>query len=327
MPKPKKGMMSLEVIIAFIILLVVAAIIISMMFTQINPKQLDRHTIELNQMQFKNKCEALCFNTDSIDYCRYYFKGGKETILDWDGNGMRNEIISVGETITWDVCEDRIYCFLAVPCKRFGLNPIKGCVSALCTSYLTKYEGNVTRTDEAVLDKIKSGSCKLEETVTGMDNWYLQYYPPDVCGCECAVWVDQSIGASGVNITCGPSQMYQNRTCKPDGCREESERCKDVSPTLSGCIYNPATSMINCKTNCVNRVDYWTNITVTDALVVSAITSWNNGPVTGGIIFAPGNITFTTVPLLSTLDQVKASWNVELICSKPQGIATITGVN
>ena len=327
MTKLNKGQMSLEIIIAFIILLVVAAVVISMLFTQLNPDQLDRHTVEVNQMQFKNKCDALCSDSNSIDYCRYYFKGGKEGLLDWDGNGMKNELISVGETIAWDVCEDRLYCPLAVPCRRFGVNPIKGCINALCDSYMTKYDGDVLMANKAVLDKIKPGSCRLEEKVSERDNWHLKYFPEDVCGCECTNWKDYGIGVSGGGLFCNFSQSYQNRTCKPESCREGIERCKDVAPELSGCVYDALTVTISCKSNCEDRAGFSTDINVTDALGANAIASWKAGMGIGTITFLPGEIMFSTAPPLNLLDIAKDSWSIELSCSKPEGTVTKKGVN
>lgn len=218
----RKGMLSLEMIIGFIILIVVAAIIIDMLITTIKPDKIESRTTELDQMKFKNDCKALCSDTESIDYCMTYFTGNKKGIVDWSGNGIENEII---EMSGWDVCEDRIYCFMASPCERFGSNSIKGCANALCKFYLEKYDGDVLNANEAVLDKIKPGSCNLETEVKEIDNWYLRFFKPDVCGCKCSNWVSQGIGLSGINVSCNSTQMYQNRTCEPVGCREPIERC------------------------------------------------------------------------------------------------------
>jgi len=216
--------MSLEVVIGFVILLVVSAVVIGLIFTNINSNPLPTKDTELSQMSFKNKCKTLCADTNSIEYCRYYFRGNKNKVFDWDGNGIERESISIGNIITWEACEDRIYCFLVVPCERFGSNPIKGCADALCNAYLQKYEGDVLEANEAVFDKIKKGSCSLP--ANKKDNWFLEYFPEDVCGCDCTTWKDVGCGTA---FGCNPGEMYQNRSCLPKGCRESTERCINSS--------------------------------------------------------------------------------------------------
>ncbi len=321
--------MSLEMVIGFIILLVVAGVVIGLVFTNLTPNQVPTKKMELAQMNFKNKCNALCTDTNSIEYCRYYFEGGENKGLDWNGNGIRKELLSVGEVTTWAACEDRIYCFFAVPCDRFGENPIKGCADALCNTYLRKYKGDVSDSNEAVFDKIKNGSCSLP--AEEKNNWFLQYFPPDVCGCDCNPWVPQGIGLDGCSFT----EMYYNRTCSPKNCtKEKTEKCESVSLTLSDCGYNSTTNSTLCNTNCENRTSHWTNITVTNSTGATANASVGTTSTVGNITFiltpplVDNQINFTTVPELPTLNEIdKDNWNVTLICSKPEGTITITGVS
>ncbi|MCK4729958.1 MAG: hypothetical protein KAT28_01425 [Candidatus Aenigmarchaeota archaeon] len=317
--------MSLETIVGFIILLVVAGVIISMILTRISPDSLPYKEIEMQQMDFKNKCDALCTATSSLDYCRSYFEGGADG-TDWDGNGGKNELISIGDYVTWDVCEERIYCFSMVSCdRRFGSSPAKGCASALCQAYLDKYKGNVIKANEAVLDKVKPGNCQLPSDIE--DNWFAKYFPADVCGCDCTPWND--IGCGSV-FGCNIGEMYQNRTCAPDGCRENITRCishPDCIPILSFCAYDNIGDNILCNTNCKNATPSYTNITVTDQDGDSA-SAWINGVSIGSITFLTNQINFSTSPLLSTLNTTNTSlWNVTLICANPIGTAILTGVS
>ena len=317
--------MSLETVVSFIILLVVAGVIISMVLTRIGPNELPYKEVEMQQMEFRNKCTAKCTDTSSLDYCRYYFEGGKDG-ADWDGNGRKNELISIGDYVTWEVCEERIYCFSMVPCdERFGSNPAKGCASALCQAYLDKYKGNVLKANEAVLDKVKPGACHLPKNIE--DNWFEQYFPPDVCGCDCTPWNDVGCGTA---FNCKIGEMYQNRTCAPDGCREDITRCSphiDCVPSLSFCVYDSIGDNILCNTNCKNATPSYTNITVTDQ-DGNSTSAWINGATKGSITFLTNQINFSTSPLLSTLNTTNTSlWNVTLICANPIGTAILTGVN
>lgn len=175
----KKGIMSLEVVVGFVILLVVASVIIGLVFVSINPDPLPNEEIRLMQNNFKNHCASLCHDSDSIDYCRNYFIDTEQG-KDWTGNGISEETLSIGEAITWDACEDRLYCFLVVPCDRFGENPAQGCASALCAAYLTKHLGDPIAANAEVFDKVKPGSCTLPED--SISNWFIRFFPPTVCG-------------------------------------------------------------------------------------------------------------------------------------------------
>ena len=314
--------MSLETVVSFIILLVVAGVIISMVLTRIGPENLPYKEVEMQQMEFKNKCTALCTDTSSLDYCRYYFEGGKDG-ADWDGNGRKNELISIGDYVTWDVCEERIYCFSMVPCdKRFGSNPAKGCASALCQAYLDKYKGNVLKANEAVHDKIKPGTCHLPEDIE--DNWFEQYFPSDVCGSavdcntECTAFVDQGCGAG----SCAANEKYYNRTCtyvNYDKTTCPEEECRpDAScggggggATLSTCVIDKTTTpyTITCNTNCNTA----TMVSVAD--MDSGSLRTDSAPIVNGVtaVAQPSGFdaTFSCGP--------SSTWIISLSCTNPSG--------
>ncbi len=314
--------MSLETIVGFIILLVVAGVIISMILTRISPDALPYKEVEMQQMEFKNKCTALCTETSSLDYCRYSFEGGVDG-TDWNGDGRKNELISIGEYVTWDVCEERIYCFSMVPCdRRFGSIPAKGCASALCQAYLDKYNGNVTRANEAVLDKVKPGACNLPADID--DNWFAKYFPDDVCGStvdcnlECTPFVDMGCGAGPG--PCAATEMYRTRTCTyvnydAVSCPEEQcvadASCSGGSATLSGCVLDKTTNpyTITCDTNC----NAATLVSVAD--MDSGSLRTDGTPIVNGL---------TLISQPSSFDATFAcgassTWIISLSCTNPAG--------
>jgi len=170
----KKGQMSLEMIIGLVILLVVAGVIIMMLLHYLNPKNVPNTQEEMAVRDFKQRCEIYC-KDGTLNYCRYYFEGN-----DWDNDGITNELVSVGDIVKWQACEDRIYCFLVVPCQRYGENPIEGCAKQLCNAYKIKYKNNLTLATEGVLEEIIPTTdpvCSHSlKSIKPQDNWMYSYF-------------------------------------------------------------------------------------------------------------------------------------------------------
>jgi len=128
-------------------------------------------------LNFKRKCNELC-EKDPLGYCTYYFEGN-----DFNKNRIHNELIYVG-LYSWPACEDRVYCFLYMPCKKLGSSAsgtiMKKCAELLCNNYLKKYEGDKSLATKEVLDKIKTGSCDFS-SVLDEDNWHKEFFPENVC--------------------------------------------------------------------------------------------------------------------------------------------------
>ncbi len=178
----KKGQMSLEMVIGLIILLVVAGVVISLLLHYLSPERMPSTQEQMAIRDFKQNCEKYCKDTSTLNYCRYYFEGN-----DWDGNGMKNEIVEIGDQ-KWKTCEDRIYCFFAVPCDRFGNSAteiMKRCSHLLCQNYLDKYEGNVTLANNATLKEIKGSGDTLKcnlSIIGDTENWHKKFFGEHVCG-------------------------------------------------------------------------------------------------------------------------------------------------
>jgi len=128
-------------------------------------------------LNFKRKCNELCEN-DPLGYCTYYFEDN-----DFNKNRIPNELIYVG-LYHWPACEDRVYCFLYVPCKKLESSAsgtiMEKCAELLCNNYLKKYEGDKSLATKEVLDKIKTGSCDFS-SVLDEDNWHKEFFPENVC--------------------------------------------------------------------------------------------------------------------------------------------------
>lgn len=172
-----KAQASLEMVVGLIILLVVAAVVISLVLHYIRPESMPQPSEQLEKGKFLENCELYCQN-DPVEYCRYYYPGD-----DWDGDEIRHEVVEVGD-YKWPTCEDRVYCFLVQPCEdRFGrgLDAIKKCKELLCQTYLEKHGGNVDRATEELRDDINFPDvCDMTSVVGRPDNWNMTVF---VSGC------------------------------------------------------------------------------------------------------------------------------------------------
>jgi len=169
----KKGQLSLETIIMLVVLLVLAGAIISLILYYLKPGVISTPQQTLAKRDFLSKCENYCNDPKSLDYCTYYFQGD-----DWDGDGIKYNIIQVGK-YRWYACEDRVYCFLVVPCEdRFGsgLEAIKKCKELLCQTLLDKYDGDRKLATQALYNIVgfssKCSDRKFASSVPETENWY-----------------------------------------------------------------------------------------------------------------------------------------------------------
>ncbi|MFB6088606.1 MAG: hypothetical protein ABEK36_02385 [Candidatus Aenigmatarchaeota archaeon] len=182
-----KGQMSLEMIIGLVILLVVAAVVINIFITKVNLDQIGGPPEkQLEKREFISNCESYCKeyrNKGSLKYCKEHYKGA-----DWNMNEKEGELIEVGPDASWQVCEDRVYCFHAVPCDwDTGELTMSDCKALLCQVYSEKYRGNLTMATKALKDDIRMSEnpvCKQElNQIPIMDNWYKSRFANDnFCG-------------------------------------------------------------------------------------------------------------------------------------------------
>jgi len=175
--KNMKSQASLEMVVGLIILLVVAAVVITLVLYFIKPEMLPKPRETLKVSQFYSNCEAYCRDRTSLRFCTEYYPGE-----DWNGNGVKSEKVSVGE-YNWITCEDRIYCFLLMPCDdRFGegREEIENCRKALCQVYIDKY-GDIEIANRKLLETISfSRKCNLND-VEPEENWYNNIFVKKKC--------------------------------------------------------------------------------------------------------------------------------------------------
>jgi hypothetical protein len=167
----KKAQISLEMVIMLVVLLVLAGVVISLILHFLRPGAITPPKEALAKREFISTCERLCKDKD-VTYCRYYWNGD-----DWNENKIKSEVIKVGK-YEWYACEDRIYCFLVVPCDEFGSGRklIEKCKDLLYQTYLEKY-GDETKATSALKDAInfsESCTCSKFKDVAGEkeENWY-----------------------------------------------------------------------------------------------------------------------------------------------------------
>jgi len=135
--------------------------------------------------EFQKRCNNLCEGKALIDYCTYYFGKNEVGLIDLDKNKVEN-LLGVSKR-NWPACEDRVYCFLYVPCKKLGNTSteiIQNCAKLLCQNYLEKYNGNVEYANEAVLRHIRISTnlteCNFSE-IPEENNWHKKFFPENVC--------------------------------------------------------------------------------------------------------------------------------------------------
>lgn len=175
-----KAQASLEMVVGLIILLVVAGVVIGLVLHFIKPSSLPNTGEQINKQSFLTNCQSYCDDTTSngaVNYCKYYWgseETGTLTPKDWNGNGVKNEMITVG---MWVTCEDKIYCFLIQPCDKFGDGgkaTLQKCKRLLCQYYESKYgtdENGIAMATRAVHDAVDASQCDFSG-LADVDNWY-----------------------------------------------------------------------------------------------------------------------------------------------------------
>ncbi len=178
----RKAQASLEMVVGLIVLLVVAGVVISLVLHYINPKRIPNPNEQMDVRAFLDKCEEFCEDRTTLKYCTYYYPG-----RDWNKNGKKDELIKVGD-YNWYACEDRIYCFLVVPCeKRFGSGKkaIETCKELLCQTYNEKY-GDLSYCDKALNYTIKvssSTTCvKKYNALPDEEKWWNEIFEKGCSG-------------------------------------------------------------------------------------------------------------------------------------------------
>ncbi|MFB6075643.1 MAG: hypothetical protein ABEK17_00725 [Candidatus Aenigmatarchaeota archaeon] len=232
----KRGQMSLEMIIGLVILLVVAAVVINIFITKVNVDNLQGPPEQkLAKDEFKNNCESLCKkyqNEGTLEYCRTFYQGN-----DWDLEKKDDiiNVVKVGEK-NWDVCEDRVYCFHAVPCNwGTGELTMSDCKALFCQAYSEKYNGNLTMATKALKDDIRMSDdlvCKQKlDQIPAMDNWYKSRFANgNFCGSGGGIPQSTTTTTGGGNS--GPTLSCQKTSSSSIKCSWSN--CEGTGNVLAG---------------------------------------------------------------------------------------------
>lgn len=181
----RKGQKSLEMIIGLVILLVVAAVVISMFLNIFQEPDVGQDAVEMAEIE--NECESLCGNfrqagdNPSImtEYCLSTF------VADVTGDGTTNERAGSGYG---QYCEDGIKCFNVHDCT-IGRQTYdaEGCQEHLC-DYYQRVQGDSAGEAETRIadlfapatDETGIGSCAMTDLTDSaghpITTWYEDHY-------------------------------------------------------------------------------------------------------------------------------------------------------
>jgi len=173
-----KAQMSLEMIIGLLILLVVAAVVISLFMDRIKQiTQINDWQSDMEYKKFKATCESYCKDTSEGSLPKFCSEKLKKK--DLDGDGKVDTLKS--DTSVLSMCEDAIYCFHVASCEKDGdVIGAKECKGILCRAWSEVY-GDVSKTSAKVMELVPGyGTCELPED----ENWWkiAKFGPNPPCG-------------------------------------------------------------------------------------------------------------------------------------------------
>ncbi|MEM7826987.1 MAG: hypothetical protein QXQ40_02055 [Candidatus Aenigmatarchaeota archaeon] len=187
-----KAQMSLEMIIGLLILLVVAAVVIRMFLSSMQPiedlKKYKESSTEFKEFQIK--CEGFCREYSASGnlahaalFCSTRLLPARTQKLLSPG---RVDVIESQEGFAfiepWPVCEDAIFCFHFFDCGEYGWITWSDCREILCEYYGKRYNDSSVASQkvvEVMQDKAKYpwGSCELRG-----ETWWSRYFGDAPCG-------------------------------------------------------------------------------------------------------------------------------------------------
>ncbi|MBD3155336.1 MAG: hypothetical protein GF368_01630 [Candidatus Aenigmarchaeota archaeon] len=177
-----KAQMSLQMMVAVVILMVVSLVIIRYFLGQmefVEPTEKDFKGI-IRDMGFESKCEDLCneYKLDSTssklaEFCYHKLDGDD----DLNNNGIIDSFPA--NTKVLPVCEDSVYCFHVVECEDdSGTVDWDDCRQATCEHYEERYQGDTDKADGKMMELFPNeGGCNLPEG----ENWWEMYFGPMAC--------------------------------------------------------------------------------------------------------------------------------------------------
>lgn len=173
--------MSLEMIIGLLILLVVAAVVISLFLNSTSGLGNQPYKKALQYRNFIAQCQSLCSDYlgsgDVAAAAKFCY-----TKLTGDTDLNRNGRIDAfpADTKLLDICEDGVYCFHVYTCNTDnGKLDWGDCRQILCNAYYDVYQDwNSANQKVKAIFPNGIGSCSL---TSGEANWYDLYFGANPC--------------------------------------------------------------------------------------------------------------------------------------------------
>jgi Fibronectin type III domain len=230
-----KAQMSLEMVIGLLILLVVAAVVISLFLQNSNISNFTKNAkATLTYRNFKASCDSICQDAEAsgntaglAKFCYTKLTGA----TDLNQNGQVDSIQA--DTSVLYACEDGLYCFHVTDCANSAGVKItySDCRTILCNAYHDVYQNDPSCSDpwSCANQKVKSlfangvGSCTLPQ---GELNWYQLYFGDNPC----------TTGPTGSSGTGGTTTATSSPTVVSVSCTKASS------------------TSVNCNWTCPNAI-------------------------------------------------------------------------
>lgn len=202
MKKEKKGQMSLETAVGFVILIVVAAVVVTLVINVLPSSAEEEVAGQITDIQtIKGQCRTKCQNwktssglastSSAIEYCIQRFN------YDENSDGSLSQVAGSGFN---SYCEDGVHCFNLHTCRNDyeELDAAK-CRELMCQYYQNpKVAGSDASKEKAGewvykffepgrADKnVGAGTCEIgsvkDATGTTVNTWWNEYFEPDSVG-------------------------------------------------------------------------------------------------------------------------------------------------
>jgi len=231
-------------IIGLLILLVVAAVIISLFMNKIKEfTSMNNWQQDLEYRQFKSDCESMCKEGTEGQIAQYCSK--KLNKKDLNGNHLVDILKS--DTSVLSMCEDAVYCFHVADCETTDGEKIDAsiCRQVLCKAWTDAYGGDVSKASTKVMELVPGfGTCSIKDD----ENWWriAKFGPNPPCGGA----VQQSVSLQCAKDNSNPTNMICVWICPSTVSASNSGTLSVGGTAQSIAITNPigSTSFSNLNT-------------------------------------------------------------------------------
>ncbi|MFH1591513.1 MAG: hypothetical protein ABIC95_06325 [archaeon] len=172
----KKAEKSLQMIFGLFILLIISLVVLSLFFkfTEKSSSSMATASDEwFSKAAIDNaqqECEVLCENikdvNTGIEFCKRYMR------IDFTGDNLLEDMYSYGQ---WDICEDKVPCFVLVDNCKGGTYDGNKCHDLLVSRRNDAYIALINEMDVGQADA-DEGTCGLDdEDIAITNNWKIKF--------------------------------------------------------------------------------------------------------------------------------------------------------